>query len=837
VVRWSREEVEIGNVNNRQVKLDRPATAGESSPDFLGGGGEMGALMRAHNWAASSLGPTSLWPQSLRTVVRLMLNTGHPMYVWWGPEGACLYNDAYRKFIGPERHPGSLGRPAREVWDEIWDIIGPQIEQVMSGGGATWHVNQLVPITRHGRREDVYWTYSYSPIDDETVPGGIGGVLVVCNETTEQILAARQLTTQRDQLAQLFEQSPSFMAMLSGPEHRFEIVNPAYMELIGNRDVLGRTVAESLPDVVEQGYLELLDRVFESGEAYTENSAKYAVQATPGGTVTERFVDFVYQPIKDSNGRVTGVFVEGADVTERANADAALELLQPRLRGLLETIPGFIWTADRTGEIDYISPRFLAFVGRDEERFKRKFWHEFIHPEDMPNVVEVWKRVNDLRISYQLDIRFLRHDGVWRWLDLRAEPELGGDGEILRWYGYGVDEHEQKETADALASSETRFRELAAELSNANRLKDEFLATLAHELRNPLAPISNALELMRLAPDDQEVSVGAREMIGRQLGQMVRLIDDLLDLSRVSRGIVELRRSRLSLAEALRNAVETSRPLIEQCGHQLTLPLPDENLMLSADPTRIVQVFANLLNNAAKFTPRGGRIEVGFEREGESVVVWVRDNGVGIPGEMLSGVFDMFTQVDRSHAQVGGGLGIGLTLVRRLVEMHGGTIEARSDGPGQGSEFRVHLPLALQINAQAVSAESEVLLLDDQSTIVHRIVVADDNVDAAESLSMMLEMLGHETRTAHDGDQALAIAREFRPDVMVLDIAMPGLGGHDLARTIRAETWGEKVLLIAASGWGQAEDKRRSTEAGFDYHLVKPLEFDALDKLLRESSI
>jgi PAS domain-containing protein len=242
------------------------------------------------------------------------------------------------------------------VWSEIWDIIGPQIKQVMTGGGATWHVDHLVPITRHGRREDVYWTYSYSPIDEPTVAGGIGGVLVVCTETTAQVLAGRRLLAERDQLAQFFRQSPSFMAILRGPQHRFELVNPGYIKLVGNRSLVGRTVAEALPDAVEQGYLVLLDEVFKNGEAYVAKAAKYVVAVTSGGPVSERFVDLVFQPIKNGDGQVTGIFVEGSDVTDHARADAALQLLEPRLRGLLETIPGFIWTADATGEIDYISP-------------------------------------------------------------------------------------------------------------------------------------------------------------------------------------------------------------------------------------------------------------------------------------------------------------------------------------------------------------------------------------------------------------------------------------------------------------------------------------------------
>jgi len=373
---------------------------------------------------------------------------------------------------------------------------------------------------------------------------------------------------------------------------------------------------------------------------------------------------------------------------------------------------------------------------------------------------------------------------------------------------------------------------MADRLTDANRLKDEFLATLAHELRNPLAPIRTALELMTHAPDDSRVAASAREVMARQVSQIVRLIDDLLDLSRVSRGIIELRRMRLPIGVVIRDAVETSRPLIEAAGHELVVDMDDDALMLDVDPTRIVQVVANLLNNAAKFTPRGGRIELRTSRDGGCAVVSVRDNGSGIPPAMLDRVFDMFTQVDRTHTQTGAGLGIGLTLVRRLAEMHGGTVEARSEGPGTGSEFIVRLPLAAAAEPPAAPGRTPAAAEPPAKRL--RILVADDNVDAASILAMMMELMGHETRIANDGQTALDIAREFRPDAMVLDIAMPGLGGHEVARSIRKEPWGAAVLLIAASGWGQAGDRQQSLEAGFDHHLVKPVEFETLDQLLRD---
>jgi len=374
-------------------------------------------------------------------------------------------------------------------------------------------------------------------------------------------------------------------------------------------------------------------------------------------------------------------------------------------------------------------------------------------------------------------------------------------------------------------------REAADVLKEADRRKDEFLATLAHELRNPLAPIRNGLQIMRLASGRPAVIEQARGMMERQVRQMVRLIDDLLDLSRISRGKVELRKERTELAAVLRNAVETSRPLIEQAGHELTVAVPGEPIFVDADVVRLSQVFSNLLNNAAKYTDQGGRVWLNAERRESTVVVSVRDNGVGIPAPMLPHVFEMFTQVDRSLERTQGGLGIGLSIVKRLIEMHGGTVEARSGGHGQGSELVVELPLLPDAGPEPATVANE----DGErigAAARRRILVADDNEDSAASLATMLEIMGHEVRTAADGVAAVELAGSFRPEAILLDIGMPRLNGYDSCRSIREQPWGKGALLIALTGWGQDDDKRRSREAGFDHHLVKPIEPAALHKLL-----
>jgi signal transduction histidine kinase/DNA-binding response OmpR family regulator len=370
---------------------------------------------------------------------------------------------------------------------------------------------------------------------------------------------------------------------------------------------------------------------------------------------------------------------------------------------------------------------------------------------------------------------------------------------------------------------------LIRELRNADRRKDEFLATLAHELRNPLAPIRNALHIMQLAEDDAAAIDQARTMMERQLKQMVRLIDDLLDVSRITRGKLDLRKERVELSAVIGNAVDTTRPLIEAAGHSLTVSLPPHPVYLDADPMRLAQVFSNLLNNAAKYTERGGHLWLTATQGGSDIVITVRDTGIGIPADALSAVFEMFAQVDRSLEKAQGGLGIGLTLVKRLVELHGGTVEARSDGPGKGSEFIARLPIV-------PSRKSPRKLQSDGARIQPhmscRVLVADDNRDAAESMSMLLRMMGNEVRTVHDGLQAVEEASAFRPDVVLLDIGMPRLNGYDVARAIRAQRWGAGMLLVALTGWGQDDDKRRADEAGFDQHFTKPVNPAALERLI-----
>jgi CheY-like chemotaxis protein/two-component sensor histidine kinase len=365
-------------------------------------------------------------------------------------------------------------------------------------------------------------------------------------------------------------------------------------------------------------------------------------------------------------------------------------------------------------------------------------------------------------------------------------------------------------------------------LKDADRRKDVFLATLAHELRNPLAPIRTGIQILRMTISDPPAPT-VLPMMERQLQHLTRLLDDLLYVSRITRGKVALHIERIALAPVIDAAVEASRPLIDQLGHELTVVMRAEPVALAADPVRLAQILSNLLNNAAKYTPRGGRIALTARRDGGQVELSVADNGIGIPRERLESIFDMFTQIGSTALDTQSGLGIGLALVRGLVVLHGGTIDVRSEGPGRGTEFRVRLPTGI-----AMAADPDVAPLPDRGAPRQRILVVDDNPDAASSLRMLLELMGHEVRVADGGDKAVRLAGEFRPDTVLLDLGMPGVDGFTACRRIRAAPWGRDMRLIAVTGWGQDEDRRKCMAAGFDAHLVKPVTPETLAQRLRD---
>ncbi|MBL8827240.1 MAG: response regulator [Planctomycetaceae bacterium] len=504
------------------------------------------------------------------------------------------------------------------------------------------------------------------------------------------------------------------------------------------------------------------------------------------------------------------------DITERRLIEEELRASEEQFRLMADAAPVLIWLCGCDKHCTWFNKSWLAFVGRTMEEECGRGWLGKIHPDDLERCVNIFNESFDKLEPYSLEYRVRRYDGQYRWLLENGHPYFGALGSFKGYIGSCIDIHERKQAEQALVE--------------ADRKKDEFLATLAHELRNPLAPLRNGLEVIKLAKTSDPAIEQSRTMMERQLGQMVRLIDDLLDVSRISQGKLALRKERAELARIIEHAVETSRPLIKQARHELTLQMPEEPIYVDADITRMAQVFANLLNNAARYTEQGGHIALSVERHPHEVVVQVQDDGIGISAEMLPHVFELFAQGDRSLEQAQGGLGIGLTLVKRLVEMHGGTVVAHSAGVRQGSRFAVHLPLA----ASPVEAENVELPVSTAGNSRRRILVADDNRDGATTLALMLRILGHETVTAHDGVEAVETAEQFQPDLVILDIGMPRMNGYEAAAEMRKRAWGARTILVALTGWGRDDDRRKTKEAGFDLHLVKPIEPATLERLLVE---
>ncbi|MFO0967506.1 MAG: ATP-binding protein [Gemmataceae bacterium] len=391
----------------------------------------------------------------------------------------------------------------------------------------------------------------------------------------------------------------------------------------------------------------------------------------------------------------------------------------------------------------------------------------------------------------------------------------------------------QEEAARRAAEEYTETIRLQGDqLRESDRRKTTFLAILSHELRNPLAPIRNALHLLQQAGDRPEIRAQALGLMDRQVRHMVRLVDDLLDISRISSDRLQLRKDRLDIAEAIDLAVETSSPVIETAGHRLTVTRADGPVWVDGDGARLAQVFSNLLNNAARYTPRGGSIRIGLERHDDAAVVTVSDNGLGIPPDMLGRVFDMFSNVSTALERTQGGLGIGLSLVRRLVEMHGGSVEARSAGLGRGAEFVVRLPVTPAPQARPGSPPAPLRQPPPAQPMGRRILVVDDNHDAAQTLALLLKSVGAEVRMAYDGMEALAAAAAFQPEVVLLDIGLPKLNGYEVARQLRAQPWAGDTVIIATTGWGQEDDRRKALEAGFDSHLVKPVNFKVIEEIV-----
>jgi PAS domain S-box-containing protein len=587
----------------------------------------------------------------------------------------------------------------------------------------------------------------------------------------------------------------------------------------------GRVWASSqpawIPDVVRDSNFPRAKTADEEGL-----HAAFAFPIRLGGEiygVIEFFSPQIRQPNEDLLRLMGTIGIQIGQFIERRFGDEEMRRSEARKAAILESALDAVITIDDLGNIIEFNPAAEKMFGWTLPEALQKTLMELIVPSSpkenyRQGMARFLAAGEGPALDRRLELTGVRSDGAEFPIEL-AVTRIPFSGPPM-FTGYIRDITDRKRMEDEL-------RGRANELLAADQRKNEFLATLAHELRNPLAPIRNGLQVWRLSEHDPELMEQAREMMERQLAQMVRLVDDLLDLSRVSRGTIELRRECVELSRIIEQAIETSRPAIDQAGHHLTLDVSNSPTYVNADLIRMAQVFSNILNNAAKYNEPGGQIHLSAYREGDDAVVQIKDDGIGIPSDMLPSIFDTFTQVNRKLERSQSGLGIGLSIVKTLVEMHDGTVEATSDGIGKGSEFIVRLPVVLSI----VESPGDVLEPVRPSG-QRRVLVVDDNRDAAISFAMMLRVMGNESKTAYDGLEAIQVAATYRPDIMFIDIGMPNLNGYETARHIRAQPWGKTMVLAALTGWGQDDDRRKSEEAGFDYHLVKPAEPSVVKTIL-----
>lgn len=539
----------------------------------------------------------------------------------------------------------------------------------------------------------------------------------------------------------------------------------------------------------------------------------------PNAHLTDIFIDFAYLPLLDALGQVSSIFIHGVDRTTEVRAAQALAQSARELRSVTENTPDGLIRFDRRLRHVFVNSVVEKMFDRPAHDMLGKTHQQLGTPKKFR---EQWEKAilcvfdhgseNSLHFSIDTADNGLRH------FSCRLVPECNEDGQV--------------EFALGVIHDITKRRAYERRLLEQDMRKDEFLATLAHELRNPLAPIRTGLQLLKLAPSAKDVAARTLPVMERQLGHLVRLVDDLLDVSRISSGKIVLKRERISFQDIAVAAIEASQPLIDAAGHALTVDWPKDAVWLDADATRLTQIFSNLLTNSAKYMRPGGQITFSARQHSDRISVSVQDTGMGIPPEMLGKVFDMFTQINRTLDRAQGGLGIGLSLVKNLVEMHGGSVQAASDGIDLGSTFTVVLPTALALTAEPPTPVTRHISAGSAPSVKQRILVVDDNVDAAETMVMLLDLSGHDARAAFGGQEALDVAMAFLPHVVFLDIGLPGMNGYEVARRLLTNPATASAQLVALTGWGTEEDVRKSKTAGFRAHLTKPVYPEAVEAML-----
>ena len=717
------------------------------------------------------------------------------------PAGLVTYMNPVAESLCRWSNAEAVSRPLKEVFHIVNEktrlAVESPVEKVIREGIVVGLANHTVLVQRDNGE---------IPIDDSAAPikddqGRLLGVVLVFRDVSQ----TREAVLLNERLAAIVDSSDDIIVSKT-LEGVITSWNKGAERILGYtaNEVIGKNISMLMPPELVADMHKILERV-RRGEKVDHYETK---RRHKNGQLVD--VSLTVSPIRDAEGEIIGASKVGRDITGARQA----EILKERLAAIVDSSDDIIVSKTLEGVITSWNKGAERILGYTADEVIGKHVSMLMPPERVDDMYKILERIGRGEKVDHYETRRRRKDGRIIDVSLTVSPIRDASGRIIGASKIGRDITEQKL--------------IEAERLEADRRKDEFLAMLAHELRNPLASISSAAQLFGQLETEADLE-WAKDVVQRQVKHLSRLIDDLLDVSRITRGKISLRKEVLNLSPIVSSAVEVVRPLMEERKHELVVSVTNGALRLEGDSLRLEQILVNLLTNAAKYTESGGRISLSATHEQDSIVVKVRDNGMGIPADLLPRVFDLFVQGDRTMARSEGGLGIGLTLVQKLTEMHGGTVIAESAGLGSGSEFTVRLPAITKPGEGKPQGQSSFPRIARQSS---RVMVVDDNVDTAAGLAKLLKLLGHDVVVAHDGPESIEIARAHRPEVILLDIGLPQMNGYEVVRQLRQEPCCKTSLIIALSGYGQEEDRRKSLEAGFDHHLIKPVDFDTLLALL-----
>ena len=668
----------------------------------------MARRCRAFDWSSTSLGPTHEWPLALRLVARTILESPFPTNLWCGPDLVLLYNDAYRPVLGA-KHPRALGQSGKVVWSEIWKEIAPLFDSIRAGGPAAFAEDARFLMERtSGPPGEAWFTFSLSPVRDED--GSVVAFLNVATETTQRLTAEREAQAAlaaaeraEERLRSVFRQAPAFLAVLRGEDHVFEFVNDAYMQLVGHRDVVGRRVVDVLPELRDQGFVELLDRVYRTGEPFVGREIPVLLQHAPDAVPELVYLDFVYQPLIEGRGGPVGIVAHGSNVTaavearreverllhdsEQARADA--QASEARYRFLAEAIPVQVWTATPDGALDYVSERTATLLGESSELIVGQGWITVVHAEDVEQTLARWQHSLRTGEPYEMEFRlWSAPHGAFRWHLARATAQRDADGKVIRWFGTNTDIEDSKR-------AQAELQRLTREALEADRAKSDFLAAMSHDLRTPLNAIGGYAQLMEMGvrgPVTEEQRTDLLKII-RSKDHLDRLVGDVLSFAKLGAGRIELRFAPIEVDATIASVVEMITPQLVEKSLTLAPRSIAPDLVVTGDLDKTRQILVNLLANALKFTPPGGTISIGAEAKDDRVEISVSDTGIGVPAEQLEQIFEPFVQAKRAVRSTDGGVGLGLAISRRLARAMNGDLTVRSV-VGEGSTFTLSLPRA-----------------------------------------------------------------------------------------------------------------------------------------------